>query len=269
VKRCIADRDGGHAVDLDQAPLNQIEGEHIRHEVDGSRRVAKLTHHLANARYIAEGQGDVNGGHAVRARKGRDVLAMTYQVRRVDGVREPVRAAKIKEPEESLAGQAAQQLEADAVRADDQVGRCQVAVRDEPLGAQPGDVHGIDGQWRHGEPCQHHGPRELRGDLESEARQQQHADDGSPLDDDLQEHRCRCLAAELLVPVRASEDATCNDKGQQCDRAERGSERHAKAQGADRHGDDSRQRLELLEYGQERRFHAAQPDASLCVRARD
>src|SRR3954451_4477821 len=95
----VADRDGGHAIDLDEAALDEIESKHVGDEIDGGGGVAQLTYHLANARYVAEGQGDVDGGDPVRAGKLGHILAMSDQVRRIDGVGEAVDAPEIEETE--------------------------------------------------------------------------------------------------------------------------------------------------------------------------
>ena len=84
-----------HSVDVDQPSLDQVEGEHIRQEVDRGGGVAQLTDHLPDARHVAERQRDVDGRDAVGADEIGDVLAVADQlVAAVGPLRDAIGAAE-------------------------------------------------------------------------------------------------------------------------------------------------------------------------------
>ena len=188
MQRRVADRERRHAVDVDDARLDEVEGEQVRYEVDAGGRVAQVMEQRLDARRVGQRQRHVDRAHAVLPYEIRHRAAVTDQ-RHVRGVaRDPLGAAKVEEAEEGIGVHAVRELEPDVVRADDQVLGGELSLAVEPQ--RRGGLEPVGGGQRAGskhEPGEQRATREGRAHLEGERRRQQDGHHRAPFNQ--QAHR--------------------------------------------------------------------------------
>ncbi len=178
MERGLADRERGHAVDLDQAALDQVERERVRHEVHRSSGVAQGVDELAHPRDVGERQGDVDDLDAFLTDEIRSVPAVARQFVRVGDLRQAIDAAEIEVAHEAGRRQPAGELHTDLVHADDDVAGSGGVLR-APAHLPPQQVSRRQCDRRHDEPGQNRVAAEDVGRLEGEAGEEQQADDGA------------------------------------------------------------------------------------------
>ena len=197
-ERRFADGDEGHAADLAEARLHEVESRQVRHEVDRCGRVAQRVDQPADPRMARVRQAEVDELDRVPAHVVRQVREAAQQPGPAFARQAPGTAV-VEEPrgraEPWLLGQARGELAADAVRADDDL---PAPDRRAPHQHARGLARrGMGAGQREGsrdEPGEHHVLGEVAGDAQQVARQQQQHGQARPLD--------RAVAQDA-APVRA------------------------------------------------------------------
>ncbi len=196
----------------------------------------------------------------------RNILAMADELPGLQGVRETIGAAEVEEAEESLAGQATEQLEPDAVDADDDVALGVSVGRDRILQTPAERVCHAERHRRRDEPHDHHEAREQLRDFQGESREQQDGHHAGPLEHDAGiDARQRLAGREAALALRRIEDAARDHEREHRYPGDRWGGALVEHEGAEHERDDRDQRIEVFQERKDCRLDAAEPHALLGI----